>query len=131
MGAQVDVMNLPFLLGMLIGPSADEAEHMVQWWVPPMSPMKAFNNRNKKIVDVFGEWVPYENLPLERVADVKLPPVLLEPANMLITNVEIDGGKVPYSVFDTLRADHDIDVTALQYSQTPGGNIYRAYVLMR
>ena len=80
---------------MLIGPSADEAEHMVQWWVPPMSPMKAFNNRIRKIVGVFGEWVPHESLPLVRVADVKLQPVLLGPANMLITHVEIDGDKVP------------------------------------
>ena len=83
---------------MLIGPSADEAVQMVQWWVPPMSPLKAFSGRNKKVANVFGEWLPHESLPLASAANVKLSPILLEPANMLITNVEIDGGKVPYSV---------------------------------
>ena len=132
MDARVDVMNLPFLLGMLVGPSADEAAHLVQWWVPPMSHLKSFTSRKKtKTPDLFGEWLPYESLPLSSAVEVKLPPVLLEPANMLITNVEIDGGKIPYSAFDTLRADFGIDVTALQYSQTEGGNAYRSYVLMR
>ena len=130
-GAHVDGTNLPFLLGMPIGPSADEAVHMVQWWVPPMSPMTVFNNRNTKVADVFGEWVPHESLTLASAADVKLPPILLEPTNMLITNVEIERGKVPYSIFDKLRADHAIDVTAFMYSETAGGNAYRSYRLLR
>ena len=97
-----------------------------------MSPLKSFTSRKKTTIpDLFGEWLPYESLPLSSAVDVKLPPILLEPANMLITNVEIDGGKIPYSAFDTLRADFGIDVTALQYSQTAGGNAYRSYVLMR
>ena len=96
-----------------------------------MSPMKAFSGCSNQVADVLGVWLPYESLPLASANDVELPPILLKPSNILITNVEIDGGRVPYSVFDTLRADHGIDVTALQYSQTAGGNAYRSYALMR
>ena len=53
---------------------------------------------------MFGVWLPYESLPLASAVDVKPPPILLEPADMMITNVEIDGGKIHYSAFDTLRA---------------------------
>ena len=60
-----------------------------------------------------------------------LPSVLVEQADMMIINVELSDGKIPFGVFDRLRTEQGIDVTALQYSQTPGGNIYRAYVLMR
>ena len=37
--------------------------------------------------------------------------------------------KIPFQVFDVLRMEWNIDVTAISLSLTHRGNIYRAHVL--
>jgi hypothetical protein len=51
-------------------------------------------------------------------------------ADVLIANVELEKGRIPFTVFDSLRRAHGIDTTSLSTSQTHYGNLYRAYVLM-
>ena len=38
-------------------------------------------------------------------------------------------GTIPYTVLDTLRLEHAIDVTGISLSQTHLGHLYRAHVL--
>ena len=45
-------------------------------------------------------------------------------------NVELDAdNQIPFSVFDALRTEYDIDVTAMSLSLTHRGDLYRAHVL--
>ena len=81
--------------------------------------------------DLFGPWKPYSSLQLAEAADIQLPPVLVNRADMLLINVSLDDGKIPFDVLDELRLQHGVDVTGLQYSQTAAGNVYRAYALLR
>lgn len=58
-----------------------------------------------------------------------LPPVVVQADNILVTNVELEDGTIPYTALDSLRTNHNVDVTAFSVSMTRGGHRYRAYVL--
>ena len=60
-----------------------------------------------------------------------MPPVLINQADVMLANVELDDGKVPFSALDILRSDFFIDMTALSVSRTQIGNNYRQWALMR
>ena len=52
--------------------------------------------------------------------------------DVLDANFEMtENNELPYDTFDALRERHNLDVTAVAGSQTPRGNLYRAYVLSR
>ena len=88
------------------------------------------SGRKAMVVDIFGEWFPFNHLPLKDVAHVEMPPVLVSLSDILQWNIELEEGKIPYTVLDSLRMQNGIDVTALSVSQTANGNVYQSYVLM-
>ncbi len=112
-----------FLVGVLMG-----------FWsvfvVPPCSDeasMKA--GKEKKVVDIFGEWAKYEELSIEAAQDIELSPVLIMPRYILLYNFDFADHLIPYGVFNNLMSEHGIGVTQLSVSMTGSGNVYRASVL--
>ena len=59
-----------------------------------------------------------------------IPPVLIPRSWVLLINVELEDGRIPFAAFAELRVTHDVDTTALSMSCTHYGNIYRAHALM-
>ena len=85
-----------------------------------------------KVVDIFGSWKPYDTLGLADAGSAKLPNNRVSRADILLMNVELDSeSQIPFSAFDHLRNEHNIDVSAISLSLTHRGNLYRAHVLQR
>ena len=106
----------------------------VSWYVPSMTAAANFKaGRKRQVVDIFGEWRSAEGLSMIEARDLKLvlPNPLIPASSVLEANFELEKGKIPYGVLDRLRENHHIDVTGLSISLTEGGNLYRAYALMR
>ena len=104
---------------------------LVEWWVPSLSPEANFRGgRRKQVVDLFAEWRPVDSMLVSELADLNLPPGLLDPQLVLITNVDLAQGKLSFHTLDTLRLRHGLDCTALSRSSTTTGIVYRNYVLM-
>ena len=108
-------------------------EVLVQWWVPGKAKESiGGRGRRKQVADVFGPWHPLDSCSADEVRNVELPPVLVARGNVLMINVELEGGdRIPFKFFDELRTTHNIDVSALSLSSTHNGDLYRSYVLMR
>ncbi len=123
-----------FAMGMMVPDSAvghDQDSFIVAWWVPRLANAETFRRgRSKQVVDIFGPWEPYERLSHDEAYMYALPTVLCTRADILVADVSLDGGRIPFSVFDSLRLEHGIDTTALSVSQTHHGNLYRAFVMM-
>ena len=125
--------TVPFSLGMAIpGSDSDDSDYiLVAWWVPSAAPVATFRPGKKaKVIDMFGPWVQYDELNLETAAFASLPNVKVQRADVLLMNIELDGdSQIPFQVFDALRTEWTIDVSAISLSLTHRGNIYRAHVL--
>lgn len=123
-----------FAMGMMVPDSAvghDQASFIVDWWVPRPGLAETFRRGKKKqVVDIFGVWEPYETLSHQEASEYAMPVVICNRANVLIANVELLEGRIPFHVFDCLRLAHGIDTTSLSVSQTHYGNLYRQFVLM-
>ena len=123
-----------FAMGMMVPDSAvghDQESFIVDWWVPRLGKAETFRRgKSKQVVDIFGPWEPYENLSHDEASGYAMPAVICTQADVLIANVELEQGRIPFPVFDSLRLAHGIDTTSLSVSQTHYGNLYRAFVLM-
>ncbi len=123
-----------FSMGMMVPDSAlghDQDSFIVDWWVPRLANAETFRRGAKKqVLDIFDPWEPYENLSQDEASKYALPLVVCSRADVLITNVQLDSGRIPFTVFDALRLAHGIDTTPLSVSQTHYGNLYRSFVLM-
>ena len=71
---------------------------------------------------------PFDSINAEERREFALPDCLVQKSDILMQNIELENDKLQFKVFDTLRAEHNIDCTALSVSQTQGGNAYRTYV---
>ena len=88
--------------------------------------------RTKMVIDIFGSWHAFTTFAAVDLRDTQLPPVLVPRGDILIANFGLEqNGNIPYTVFDHLIKDHDIDVTGLSVCNTQSGGVYRSYVLMR
>ena len=124
--------RLMFLVGSAL-PDTEKPDGrvLVAWWVPPLAPAVTFKpGKKKRVLDHFGSWKPLEALSISDAKDINLPPVLVNHADVMLANVELDDGKVPFSALDILRSDFFIDMTALSVSRTQDGNNYRQWALM-
>lgn len=123
-----------FTMGMMVPDSAvgrDQDSFIVAWWVPRLANAETFRRgKRKQVIDIFGPWEPYEQLSHDEAHVYAMPTVLCTRADVLIANVNLEDGRIPFTVFDSLRMAHGIDTTALSVSQTHYGNLYRAFVLM-
>ena len=85
--------------------------------------------RKRQILDVFGPWVPSEQVVVQNLEP--LPPSVISSEKILLWGFELEEeNKLPFSVFDRLMED-GIDVTGLTISNTSRGNLYRAHRLMK
>ena len=111
---------------------SDQDTFIVEWFVPGLSKAETFRQgRRKEVLDIFGTWRLFSDLSQRDASAYTLPVVVCNRADILITNVKLDGdGRIPFATFNDLRANHGIDVTALSVSQTHYSNLFRAYVLM-
>ena len=130
-------MRLPFTMCMMIqGDNEGAADDLltVQWWVPDVASAETFKRGTKKLmIDIFGPWKPLDARQLGDLGYHKtvMPPVLIPRSWVLLINVELEDGRIPFAAFDELRVTHGVDTTALSTSSTHYGNLYRAHVLMR
>ena len=106
---------------------------LVAWYLPPLAQRKlSGGKKGAQQIDIFGSWAPLTDTPLRDLRGAQLPDPEASLADVLDANFEMtENNELPYDTFDTLRLRHNLDVTALSASQTPRGNLYRAYVLSR
>ena len=106
---------------------------LVAWYLPPLAQRKlSGGKKGAQQIDIFGSWVPLIDTPVRDLRGAQLPDPEASLADVLDANFEMtENNELPYDTFDTLRLRHNLDVTALSASQTPRGNLYRAYVLSR
>ena len=133
-GASMSGVKLPFNLGrVLSSPTEKSPELLVTWLVPPLSPVVDHKPGAKRTIpDLFGAWVPLDDITVTETLMLELPGCVLSPPDVLIPNILMEAdGTIPYCILDELRSQHDIDVSGLQVSRTQKGNIYRSHVLSR
>ena len=88
--------------------------------------------RKKQIVDVFGPWMPVDEIAVEALRKCCLPDAIVQVQSVLEANFNLTADlSLPYDVLDAMRARHSIDLTGFNLSMTRRGNMYRSYVLMR
>ena len=81
---------------------------------------------------MYGPWRPTDELTTATLQKCVLPAPLISLTSVLECNFELtENNELPYSVFDALRAQYNIDMTGLNMSSTRRGNMYRSYVLMK
>ena len=84
-GASMADMKLLFNLGRVMScPTERSPELLVSWLVPPMSPVvdnKPGYKRN--IPDLFGAWVPMDDITMSDAVAIEMPPCVIPPANVL------------------------------------------------
>jgi len=92
--------------------------------------------RKKKILDIFGGWVPSGEISL---CETQVLPSVMQPASKILAwdfqpeqEEDSDAASllIPFSVYDHLMDVHKIDVTGLNLSSTKRGNLYRMHRLM-
>ena len=83
------------------------------------------------MIDLFGEWVPFETLTVADAGLVNFPHIIVRNDNILELFTCEGPGRIPYAVLDKLRVEHGIDVTSISLSQTHLGGLYRAHVLTK
>ena len=105
----------------------------MQWLVPPLGPVVDHKPGYKqKIPDLFGAWVPLDDITMTDALMLEMPDCILSPSDVLIPNIQLSAdGTIPYCILDELRSQHAIDVSGLQVSRTQKGNLYRSHVLSR
>lgn len=125
--------SAPFTVARIVDmPTTMRGDLLVSWWIPDQTPKRDFKvGRKRKVVDLFATWRPMAALTPSELTGCLLPETFVSQDAVLHAAFSMEGeGLIPFSVFDALRADHDIDVTSLTLSQTQRGNVYRNYVLM-
>ena len=125
--------EVPIIVGMVVDTSSKKGILVVAWYLPELARMENFRGGAKKqIVDVFGPWVPVDDMSIEAANKCQLPAPIIGLQSVLECNFELrEDLTLPYDVLDALRTRHSIDLTGFNLSMTRRGNIYRSYVLMR
>ena len=103
------------------------------WYLPQLARQANFRGGQKKqIIDVFGPWLPVDEMAAEDLTKCNLPDPILHVQSVLEANFDFtEHQTLPYDVFDALRNRHSIDLTGFNSSMTRHGNLYRSFVLMR
>ena len=85
--------------------------------------------KKKMVVDLFGDWAPFDTLMISEAELVDFPGIIVQKADILEVITLTGLGTIPYTALDKLRLEHEIDVTGISLSQTHLGHLYRAHVL--
>lgn len=122
--------KLKFVLGQVMDIDYEDQSAIVEWYHPQMSKEANMRQgRKKQILDVFGPWVPCEQVEVSSLEP--LPPSVIKADQVCWWGFELeDGDKIPFDVLDGIM-DDGMDITGLNMSSTPRGNLYRAHRLMK
>ena len=121
--------SLPFFVGLLIEMLTPN-NALVPWLVPQESRQTNFRAGRKKLVtDIYACWHAADKQALATLP--VLPPVEVQPEQILEWAFELEDDMVPFSVLDRVVDVHFIDITGLSLSSTPRGNLFRTHRLMR
>ena len=123
-------LKMPFLMAMVVDCVPTDPDVTVQYWVPPVAPVSRVGGGKKKmVVDLFGDWAPFDTLMISEAELVDFPDITVQKADILEVITLTGLGTIPYTALDKLRLEHAIDVTGISLSQTHLGHLYRAHVL--
>ena len=123
-------LKMPFLMAMVVDCVPTDPDVTVQYWVPPVAPVSRVGGGKKKmVVDLFGDWAPFDTLMISEAELVDFPDIIVQKADILEVITLTGLGTIPYTALDKLRLEHEIDVTGISLSQTHLGHLYRAHVL--
>ena len=123
-------LKMPFLMAMVVDCVPTDPDVTVQYWVPPVAPVSRVGGGKKKmVVDLFGDWAPFDTLMISEAELVDFPDIIVQKADILEVITLTGLGTIPYTALDKLRLEHAIDVTGISLSQTHLGHLYRAHVL--
>ena len=125
--------EVPIIVGMVVDTSSKNGILAVAWYLPELARMENFRGGAKKqIVDMFGPWVPVDDMSMEAASKCHLPVPIVSLQSVLKCNFELgEDLTLPYDVLDAVRTRNSTDLTGFNLSMTRRGNIYRSYVLMR
>ena len=103
------------------------------WYLPQLAKIENFRGGPKKhIIDLFGPWVPMDEMAAEALKQCRVPSPILNLQSVLEANFELTCDQsLPYDVLDDLRTRHSIDLTGFNLSMTRRGMLCRSYVLNR
>ena len=132
-GTKAHGQELPIVVGQVVDTSSKKGVLVVAWYLPQLARMENFRGGQKKqIVDVFGPWMPVDEIAVEALRKCCLPDAIVQVQSVLEANFNLTADlSLPYDVLDAMRARHSIDLTGFNLSMTRRGNMYRSYVLMR
>ena len=132
-GTKAHNQALPFVVSQVVDTSRDRNTLLVAWYVPQLARQVNFRGGPKKlIIDVFGPWLPADEMTPGELSACTLPDHFLPVQSVLEANFDFTVEQtLPYEVFDALRNRHQIDATGFSLSMTRHGNLYRQYCLMR
>ena len=123
-------LKMPFLMAMVVDCVPTDPDVTVQYWVPPVAPVsRPGGGKKKMVVDLFGDWAPFDTLMISEAELVDFPDIIVQKADILEVITLTGLGTIPYTALDKLRLEHAIDVTGISLSQTHLGHLYRAHVL--
>ena len=124
--------QVPFLVGRALDELvAGAGKFLVAWFAPTVVPGLSFRRgKQADVLDVFGPWRSTDEMSVPHLRASQFPDPWISLGDVLLANVDFtDDGTLPYWVFDVLRLKHDIDVTGLNCSRTPGGQLYHCYAV--
>ena len=124
---------MPFTLAQVVSPPRTPTDSvLISWWLPDTTPIVDFKKGSKKqVLDLFGPWRPLVRLTLAELRGTQMPETLVSQGAVLEMNVDLTvESELPFQTFDDLRQRHAIDTTALSFSLTKRGNVYRRYALL-
>ena len=132
--AEVCGVRMPFMLASVagpMGPTDNEGQLIVQWWVPPWGKFHTRPGHPKDAIDIFGSWRSAGVLTLKEAADVELPPVVVDRSKVLMGPIDLIDSRLTYQDLDKLIDMHKIGVAGLTWTQTKNGNAFRLYRLSK
>ena len=136
-GTKVHGQALLIIVGQVVDASCKRGRLVVVWLLPELTQVVNYRGgHKKKVVDVFGPWVPADHMDWKIVQQSCLPEAMVNESNQSVKILEAnfmltEEQSLPYAVIDALRTRHAIDLTGFSLSMTRRGNKYRSYVLMR
>ena len=100
-------LNMPFLMAMVVDCRLAVDEITVQYWVPPLARMSRVGGGKKRlVVDLFGDWAPFDTLTISDAELVNFPDITVQKANVLEVITLTKLGQIPYTALDKLRREH-------------------------
>ena len=132
-GTTAHGQDLPIIVGQVVDASSKKGMMLVAWSLPQLARVENFRGGQKKqIVDVFGPWVPVDEITAQALTKCRIPDPIVNVQSVLEANFDLtEDQTLPYDVLDAMRTRHSIDMTGFNLSMTRRGNMYRSYVLMR